>query len=502
MPYQITTYICPVLVNGISIESLEDISAIEYQDALRGELSLVPRAKVLTKLWLSVESPGCTLAKGKVTAKICSTSDLDCPYCNETALLGWYRTVDIEYPPQGGMRVVRQPYITVSWNDPDQCHFVKSEIWMTNVSARPLGDEMWAYYNPAPSAGLIPIKRVCVCPNLRYSYSYETGQWSPCGYTISVSAAVSCPSNCPRCNTELEIGSDVTYPKSEVFNSGSHLSVDISDLTVPGELLRLRWCFDNTISYLAVIVASVYFNTPAVTGGEVTEVVGDYGDPDIRYKVDVEGTEFTCLSSDFAEYAVGDWVYLLRTNAPTASTCEREYTYGQSSIEDAAAEIDTDELLIRINEIRDDNNVDPLYMSPQLCAAARRHVNDMMQSHFIWHLGSDLSTVLERITDTGFLEGAEVGYTGENNAVGPESIDEIIDAWMRSTDHATNILDSNFKEMGIAWERGTSEWLGLKQYSRMYWCQTFGYNDAHDAVTPPVGVYRIVPFKINNLGPS
>ena len=48
----------------------------------------------------------------------------------------------------------------------------------------------------------------------------------------------------------------------------------------------------------------------------------------------------------------------------------------------------------------------------------------------------------------------EVGYTfshaGENLAVNFAEPEEVVDAWMNSLAHRTNILNGNFQEIGIA----------------------------------------------------
>jgi len=77
---------------------------------------------------------------------------------------------------------------------------------------------------------------------------------------------------------------------------------------VPGDRLNITWFMWDGGKEESIYVAHLYFSTQRLTGGLVTAVNGDYGSADITYTVDAEGVSITCVSSDFVEYAVDDWV--------------------------------------------------------------------------------------------------------------------------------------------------------------------------------------------------
>lgn len=98
----------------------------------------------------------------------------------------------------------------------------------------------------------------------------------------------------------------------------------------------------------------------------------------------------------------------------------------------------------------------PLTWNEQLEAAAAVHSADMSRQHFFSHTGSDGTTAGERIEGAGYRWK---GY-GENIAEGYRSEDEVIKGWLISPGHCKNIMDKNFKEMGIS-------------RSGNYWTQVF-----------------------------
>ncbi|HEY2292131.1 MAG TPA: CAP domain-containing protein, partial [Thermoanaerobaculia bacterium] len=74
-------------------------------------------------------------------------------------------------------------------------------------------------------------------------------------------------------------------------------------------------------------------------------------------------------------------------------------------------------------------------------------------------------TVRERARAAGYDWRA----IGENIAEGQLSVDEVMSTWMHSPPHRKNILDRDFKELGVGLALGRSgnEW-------QVEWVQTFG----------------------------
>lgn len=89
--------------------------------------------------------------------------------------------------------------------------------------------------------------------------------------------------------------------------------------------------------------------------------------------------------------------------------------------------------------------------------AALSHSKDMNDKNFFSHVGSDGSGSGERISRAGY----NWSYYGENIAFGQMSEKEVIDGWLSSPGHCRNIMDKNYKEMGVARVNN-------------YWTQEFG----------------------------
>jgi len=119
-----------------------------------------------------------------------------------------------------------------------------------------------------------------------------------------------------------------------------------------------------------------------------------------------------------------------------------------------------------------------LKWNDKLYDAAYMHSNDLAETDTFSHTGSgtksDLaaqklhpnvgSTVKERIEYTGYIWSRY----GENIAAGYDTIESTMIAWLDSPGHCANIMNPNFKEVGMALV--TKD--GSKYY--YYWTQDFG----------------------------
>ncbi|MBX3140512.1 MAG: CAP domain-containing protein [Trueperaceae bacterium] len=123
-------------------------------------------------------------------------------------------------------------------------------------------------------------------------------------------------------------------------------------------------------------------------------------------------------------------------------------------------------MLAAVNEVRTAGTtcggvaappVDPLTLNDLLAQAAQGHSDDMFAHGSMSHAGSDGSTPDTRIAATGY----RASWWGENVAAGFETVDEVMDAWLKSSGHCSNIMNSHFTELGVG-EAGH------------YWTQVFG----------------------------
>lgn len=133
------------------------------------------------------------------------------------------------------------------------------------------------------------------------------------------------------------------------------------------------------------------------------------------------------------------------------------------------------------------NEALPLVRSSVLDAAATLKAEDMARNGYFSH---DSPTGI-----TPWHWFAEVNYpfvhAGENLAVYFTDSSEVVDAWMNSPSHRANIVDSDYREIGIGVARGS-----YKGYDTIYVVQLFGTPAAPVQPTPvPVAVVEplIVP---------
>src|ERR1700759_5346409 len=66
-------------------------------------------------------------------------------------------------------------------------------------------------------------------------------------------------------------------------------------------------------------------------------------------------------------------------------------------------------VLNQINATRAANGCGPVVANPQLSAAAARHANDVLDNGAVGHIGSDGSSVVQRVTDAGYAPYAAIG---------------------------------------------------------------------------------------------
>jgi uncharacterized protein YkwD len=111
--------------------------------------------------------------------------------------------------------------------------------------------------------------------------------------------------------------------------------------------------------------------------------------------------------------------------------------------------------LCLLNEIRFAHGAEDLRFDRRLGRAALRHARDMVRSKYFAHTAPSGQTFLQRIRHTRYLR-APIGThwsVGENLAWGRPAHAtprQIVDAWMHSPNHRSNILFHGFREIGIA----------------------------------------------------
>jgi len=118
-------------------------------------------------------------------------------------------------------------------------------------------------------------------------------------------------------------------------------------------------------------------------------------------------------------------------------------------------------VLVLVNAERAKAGCRALTVDSRLAAAARKHSADMVARDYFSHTTPDGVSFSQRID----AEGYQWSRVGENIAAGQRSATEVMKAWMKSPGHRANILNCQFRNIGI----------GVVQNGRSpVWTQDFG----------------------------
>jgi uncharacterized protein YkwD len=110
-------------------------------------------------------------------------------------------------------------------------------------------------------------------------------------------------------------------------------------------------------------------------------------------------------------------------------------------------------VLCLINRERASAGDVPLTRSIKLDRSALFHSVEMVNGHFLAHEAPGHPSLLARIRGFGYFAGARDGIYAENVGAGPGSngtARSLMDAWMESAGHRTNLLYPRFRNVGIS----------------------------------------------------
>ena len=119
----------------------------------------------------------------------------------------------------------------------------------------------------------------------------------------------------------------------------------------------------------------------------------------------------------------------------------------------AKADYSAGTLVSMTNSARGRNGLGSLSVNSRLTSAAYAKAQDMLANQYFAHTSPSGRTPWDFIKGAGY----NYSYAGENLAIGYSDASELYSAWMVSATHRENILNSNFREIGIAVISGTYE---------------------------------------------
>ncbi|MFI8823951.1 CAP domain-containing protein [Streptomyces sp. NPDC053431] len=127
---------------------------------------------------------------------------------------------------------------------------------------------------------------------------------------------------------------------------------------------------------------------------------------------------------------------------------------------DAGVSSVADQVIALVNAERAKAGCGALTANATLTRAAQGHSDDMAARDFFDHTNPDGAGPGDRVTAAGYPWSTY----GENIAMGQSSAEQVMEAWMNSPGHRANILNCDFKEIGV----------GIHNSGGPYWTQVFG----------------------------
>lgn len=113
-----------------------------------------------------------------------------------------------------------------------------------------------------------------------------------------------------------------------------------------------------------------------------------------------------------------------------------------------------------VNQIREENGLEPFVYNETLAETARAHSQDMIDRNFFDHTNPDGKSPFDRMRDNGL----SFSMAAENIAAGQRTPEEVVESWMNSEGHRANIL-GGCEELGVG--------LALGGSYGYYWTQCF-----------------------------
>lgn len=112
-----------------------------------------------------------------------------------------------------------------------------------------------------------------------------------------------------------------------------------------------------------------------------------------------------------------------------------------------------------VNLERQKSGLAPLTLSEELSKVARIKSQDMADKNYFSHTSPTYGDPFQMMRSFGI----KFGYAGENIAKGYRSPESVMNGWMNSSGHRANILNTNFKKIGVGYveARGTTYWTQL-----------------------------------------
>ena len=112
------------------------------------------------------------------------------------------------------------------------------------------------------------------------------------------------------------------------------------------------------------------------------------------------------------------------------------------------------EVIRLVNEVRAENGLRELTYNWELCRVARYKSQDMKDNRYFSHTSPVYDSPFQMMKSFGI----KYRTAGENIARGQRSPQAVVNAWMNSSGHRANILNSSFTEIGVGYVAEGNYW--------------------------------------------
>ena len=113
-----------------------------------------------------------------------------------------------------------------------------------------------------------------------------------------------------------------------------------------------------------------------------------------------------------------------------------------------------DEVIRLVNEIRIENGLKALTKNWELCRVARYKSQDMVDRHYFSHNSPTYGSPFQMMKSFGITYRS----AGENIAYGQRTPKEVVNAWMNSSGHRANILNTSYTQIGVGYVANGNYW--------------------------------------------
>lgn len=112
------------------------------------------------------------------------------------------------------------------------------------------------------------------------------------------------------------------------------------------------------------------------------------------------------------------------------------------------------EVIRLVNNIRQQNGLQPLAANWELSRVARYKSQDMVDKRYFSHTSPTYGTPFQMIKNFGI----SFKTAGENIAYGYATPQAVVDGWMNSSGHRANILNASYKQIGVGYVAQGNYW--------------------------------------------